>query len=93
MQGIYGGIFDGDAKKERIEALEAQMSEGSFWDDQSAAQTVITEVNRLKNVVNPSSAFRKEMGDLRAMLELVDEIGEDPEGEAYQQEIIDTLRF
>ena len=55
------------------------MSEGSFWDDQSAAQTVITEVNRLKNVVNPSSAFSKEMGDLRAMLELVDEIGEDPE--------------
>ena len=38
--------LDGDAKKERIEALEAQMSEGSFWDDQSAAQTVITEVNR-----------------------------------------------
>ena len=68
------------------------MSEGSFWDDQSAAQTVITEANRLKNVVNPSSAFRKEMDDLKAMLELVDEIGEDPEGESYQQEIIDTLR-
>ncbi|MCH2073275.1 MAG: peptide chain release factor 2 [Puniceicoccaceae bacterium] len=85
--------LDGDAKKERIEALEAQMSEGSFWDDQSAAQTVITEVNRLKNVVNTSSAFRKEMDDLEAMLELVDEIGEDPEGEAYQQEIIDTLRL
>ena len=93
MQGIYGGIFDGDAKKERIEALETQMSEGSFWDDQSAAQTVITEANRLKNVVNPSSAFRKEMDDLKAMLELVDEIGEDPEGEAYQQEIIETLRL
>lgn len=67
------------------------MSEGSFWDDQSAAQTVITEANRLKNVVNPSSAFRKEMDDLKAMLELVDEMGEDPEGVAYQQEIIDTL--
>ena len=70
MQGIYGGIFDADAKKERIEALEVQMSEGSFWDDQSAAQTVITEANRLKNVVNPSSAFRKEIDDLKAMLEL-----------------------
>jgi len=68
------------------------MSEGSFWDDQSAAQMVITEANRLKNVVNPSSAFRKEMDDLKAMLELVDEMGEDPEGNAYQQEIIDTLR-
>ena len=91
MQAIYGGIFDGDAKKERIEVLEAQMSEGSFWDDQAAAQRVITEANRLKNIVNPSNVFRGEVGDLKAMLELVDEMGEDPEGEAYQQEIIDTL--
>ena len=67
------------------------MSEGSFWDDQAAAQTVIAEANRLKNIINPSSAFRGEVDDLKAMLELVDEVGEDPEGEAYQQEIIDTL--
>ena len=67
------------------------MSEGSFWDDQAAAQTVIAEANRLKNIVNPSSDFRGEVDDLKAMLELVDEIGENPEGEAYQQEIIDTL--
>ena len=67
------------------------MSEASFWDDQAAAQTVITEANRLKNIVNPCSAFRGEVEDLKAMLELVDEIGENPEGESYQQEIIDTL--
>ncbi len=67
------------------------MSEGSFWNDQAAAQTVIAEANRLKNIVNPSSAFRGEMDDLKAMLELVDEMGEDSESEAYQQEIIDTL--
>jgi peptide chain release factor 2 len=58
------------------------MSEGSFWNDQAAAQTVIAEANRLKNIVNPSSAFRGEMDDLKAMLELVDEMGEDPESEA-----------
>ena len=67
------------------------MSEGSFWDDQAAAQTVIAEANRLKNIVNPSSAFRGEVGDLKALLELVDEMGEDSEGEGYQKEIIDTL--
>ena len=67
------------------------MSEASFWDDQAAAQTVITEANRLKNIVNPCRAFRGEVDDLKAMLELVDEIGENPEGESYQQEIIDTL--
>ena len=67
------------------------MSEASFWDDQAAAQTVITEANRLKNIVNPCRAFRGEVDDLKAMLELVDEIGKNPDGESYQQEIIDTL--
>lgn len=67
------------------------MSEGSFWDDQAAAQTVIAEANRLKNIVNPSSAFIGEIDDLKALLELVDEMGADSEGDAYQQEIIDTL--
>jgi peptide chain release factor 2 len=88
---IYGGIFDGDAKKERIDVLEGKMSEASFWDDQAAAQKVIAEANRLKNTVNPAKAFNAELEDLEAMLELVDEMGDDPDAETYQQEIIDTL--
>jgi peptide chain release factor 2 len=88
---ISGGIFDGDTKSERINELEAQMSQASFWDDQAVAQKVIAGANRLKNTVNPARAFNGEVEDLRAMLELVDEMGEDPEAEAYQQEIIETL--
>jgi peptide chain release factor 2 len=67
------------------------MSQASFWDDQAVAQKVIAGANRLKNTVNPARAFNGEVEDLRAMLELVDEMGEDPEAEAYQQEIIETL--
>jgi peptide chain release factor 2 len=90
-QAIYGGIFDGDRKKERIDTLEAQMSEPSFWDDQAAAQKVISEANRLKNTVNPAKAFNSEVEDLKAMLDLVDEMGEDPEVGTYQQEVVDTI--
>jgi peptide chain release factor 2 len=67
------------------------MSEPSFWNDQAAAQKVIAEANRLKNTVNPSAAFNGEISDLKAMLELVDEMGDDPDVETYQQELIDTL--
>lgn len=67
------------------------MSEPVFWDDQAAAQKVIAEANRLKNTVNGASAFNDEIEDLRAMLELIDEMGEDPDAEVYQQEVIDTL--
>ncbi|HAY99652.1 MAG TPA: peptide chain release factor 2 [Opitutae bacterium] len=89
---ISGGIFDGDTKQARIQDLEAQMSEASFWDDQAAAQKVIAEVNRLKNTVNPARAFNADIGDMQAMLELVDEMNGDPDVESYQQELIDTLK-
>jgi peptide chain release factor 2 len=89
---ISGGIFDGDTKQARIQDLEAQMSEASFWDDQAAAQKVIAEVNRLKNTVNPARAFNADIGDMLAMLELVDEMNGDPDVESYQQELIDTLK-
>lgn len=67
------------------------MSEPTFWDDQAAAQKVIGEMNRLKNTVNPALAFNGEIEDLHAMLELVDEMGDDAEVESYQRELIGTL--
>jgi peptide chain release factor 2 len=67
------------------------MANPDFWGDQTAAQKVITEANRLKVTVNPSKAFRAELDDLAAMLELVDEMADDPDAESYQQEVLDTL--
>ncbi len=91
MPAIFGGIFDGDTKTTRIAELEAMMANPDFWGDQTAAQKVITEANRLKVTVNPSKAFRAELDDLAAMLELVDEMADDPDAESYQQEVVDTL--
>jgi peptide chain release factor 2 len=88
---ISGGIFDGKKKTARIAELEAKMANPDFWNDQAAAQVVITEANRLKSSVNPIKSFRSETDDLTALLELVDESAEDPEVEAFQQEVIDTL--
>ncbi len=91
MPAIFGGIFDGDTKTTRIAELEAMMANPDFWGDQTAAQKVITEASRLKVTVNPSKAFRAELDDLAAMLELVDEMADDPDAESYQQEVLDTL--
>lgn len=63
-----------------------------FWDDQTAAQKVIGEMNRLKVTVNPSAAFNVEVEDLRAMLELVDEMGDGDEAEEFQGEVISSLQ-
>lgn len=67
------------------------MANPDFWGDQAAAQKVIAEANRLKVTVNPAKAFRAELDDLAAMLELVDEMTDDPDAESYQQEVLDTL--
>ena len=67
------------------------MAQPSFWDDQAAAQKVIGEANRCKVTVNPAKEFQGELDDLAAMVELVDEMGDDPEAEAYQQEVVETV--
>jgi peptide chain release factor 2 len=91
VPAISGGIFDGDTKQKQIVDLEAKMVEPGFWDDQKSAQKVIGEANRLKVTINPAKAFNAELEDLAAMLELVDEMADDPDAESYQQEVIDTL--
>ncbi len=66
------------------------MAEPGFWDDQTAAQKVISEANRLKALVNPVHEFRNEVADLQAMLELVDE-SEAEESAEYLPEIVTTV--
>lgn len=67
------------------------MSEPTFWENPAVAREVIDESTHLKNQVNPAQAFHSKVEDLEAMLELVDEMGEDPESEGFQQEILDHL--
>jgi peptide chain release factor 2 len=89
---IYGGIFDGANKKVRIGELEGMMANPSFWDDQTAAQKVISEVNKLKATVNPALAFQGELEDVRAMLELVEEMDpKDQEAVGYVEEITGSI--
>ena len=87
---ISGGIFDGPAKEVRPTELEAQMSEPSFLDAPECIQKDFGSPIELAKRVNPVKAHA-ELEDLVAMLELVDESSNDPEAEAYEQEVIDAL--
>lgn len=53
------------------------MGAQDFWNDRSAAQEVISEATRLKNIVNPQVAFSKRLDDLAAFVELAEESEED----------------
>ena len=67
------------------------MGQADFWDDQSAAQTVINECNQIKSQVNPMKQFKAEMADYQALVELVDELGGSDEAHTFQAEINDSL--
>ncbi|MBM7684155.1 peptide chain release factor 2 [Pullulanibacillus pueri] len=73
-----GGLFDLANKEERIQVLEEQMALPGFWDDQEKAQTVIGEVNALKDKVNGFKEMEEGYENLAVSYELLKE-EDDPE--------------
>ncbi len=65
-------FLDAEQKLREIDAMEAQMGAPGFWDNNDRAQKHIAKVNGLKRAVLPVQAFRKRVGDLDAMLELIE---------------------
>ena len=66
-----GGIFDVAAKRDRLEQLEAQMSEPGFWDNQERAQGVVRDVKTLRNWVEPFEQIESRVTGARELLDLL----------------------
>ncbi|HEY0944597.1 MAG TPA: peptide chain release factor 2 [Opitutaceae bacterium] len=79
-------FLDGEQKQREIEAMEAQMGEPAFWDNNERAQKHIAKLNALKRAVLPVVDFQKKLGDVDVMLELI-EAGSDAEKEEYSREL------
>ena len=77
--GYLWKFLDVDRKRAEISELESKMAAPGFWDDHAAAQSVISELTRLKNLVNPLTALKKRSDDLAALFELAEESGDDAE--------------
>ncbi|WP_419670155.1 peptide chain release factor 2 [Alicyclobacillus macrosporangiidus] len=94
-----GGLFDVAGKSSRIAALEEKMAAPGFWDDQSAAQKVIAEVNNLRSVVDRMNELQQRQEDLEVALELAAEeddqdlFAEANQLAAQQQEAIEKFEL
>ncbi|WP_416147195.1 peptide chain release factor 2 [Salipaludibacillus sp. HK11] len=66
----FRGSLDLENKETRIAELENDMSEPSFWEDQSKAQKVISENNALKSMVDTYRKMEAELEDLEVSYEL-----------------------
>ena len=76
-----GGIFDVENKQTKIAAMEATMSAQDFWNNQETAQKTVTDMNYLKRSVKLMTDFQTKLGDMNALVELVDEEEGEQEGE------------
>jgi peptide chain release factor 2 len=70
---ISGGIFDLDAREERLRSLDSEMAQPGFWDNQELARTVIDESNSIKGWLEPWRVLDGRVSDLRALVELLEE--------------------
>ncbi|MBV7505747.1 peptide chain release factor 2 [Bacillus sp. sid0103] len=69
----FRGSLDLENKEARIAELDDEMLQPEFWNDQQAAQTVISEANGLKDQVNEFYELNNSFENLELTYELVKE--------------------
>ena len=70
MVRLYGGIFDYDVKKERLEEVLRELEDPSIWNDQARAQTIAKEKGSLENSIGVLDQLAEQLDDAQAMLDL-----------------------
>ena len=68
---IYGGHFDVDSKKRRIEELEQETAASLFWNDRERANSIINEIQGLKSIVNKITSVLENINTNLEMTELL----------------------
>ena len=58
---IYGGYFEPDVKLKRKAELESLMNSPGFWDDKKSSESVISELNNIKSVLDNCSALKNKI--------------------------------
>ena len=69
----YETLFDLAQKLDRIHELESRMSDPTFWNNQTTAQTLVGEIKHLKNVALPLKEAIASSADLEGLLEMAKE--------------------
>ncbi len=99
MRSIYGGIFDYDAKAERLRTVNASLEDPSVWNDPKKAQELGKEKKLLDGVVVTLTNLDRELADNTELYDMSKEEGDEDslvtiEGEtAALSKIIEDLEF
>ena len=69
----YGGIFDGPAKRERIQELEADIARPEFWNQGDKAQDLLRERTGLQKIVEGWDGANDQLEDIKVLIEMGEE--------------------
>ncbi|WP_379970483.1 peptide chain release factor 2 [Ectobacillus sp. sgz5001026] len=69
----FRGSLDLAHKQSRVTELEETMADPTFWDDQNGAQTIINELNEIRDMVNTYTKLSDTYDNLELTYELVKE--------------------
>jgi len=85
-----GGIFDVDAKRERVQELEAEIADPDFWNQGDKAQERLKERTLLQKIVENCDSALQQLEDAQVLIELGEE-GEDDDTLAEVNEMLPAL--
>jgi len=66
-------IFDLDKGREKIKALEEEISKEDFWKNKEKSNAALKELKRLKRTVEPASALFSALAELAELVAITDE--------------------
>ena len=76
MTPRFGGIFDFDDKRERLQEVELELADGDVWNDPERAQQLGKERSSLEQVVSLLSTLKDSLNDLGELAEMASEEGD-----------------
>ena len=77
-----GGIFDLDAKRDALRAIDDEMSHAGFWNNQERAREIVQQSRTLKGWIDPMDSLD---GRATAARELADLLLEEPDAEMFDE--------
>ena len=66
----FGGIFDVEAKQERLEEVNLELENPELWNDPERATKISKEKSQLDNVIGVITALDDKLEDAKAMIDL-----------------------
>lgn len=83
----FGGIFDYDLKKERLEEVNAELEQSEVWTDPEKAQALGKERVTLEEIINTIDALDQGLDDVEGLLELAIEAEDQDTFDEANQEL------